>query len=229
MVKQTTFRSPKGNEKQIDYILTKRRYLRYNKDAEANDMIHMGSDHRCVMATFTITTPETSRHYKTMKGKHDTIKHEARDYTGKNIEVEELELEKNIKKSSNKSKKGRHKKRSSARRKRKCRGTCQKTRMQQQEKKVNDGVETTGEAGGKHPGLHTVNEEAGHIVLHTERVEHDMNYETGKRTKTMHNTTSATGKQTEIVIENQNAAAEAEDVEGTSTEIMLNDGVEATS
>ena len=36
---------------EIDYIITKRRYLKYNKDAEANDMIHMGSDHRCVMAT----------------------------------------------------------------------------------------------------------------------------------------------------------------------------------
>ena len=35
--KQTTFVSPIGNEKQIDYILTKRRYLRHNKDAEAND------------------------------------------------------------------------------------------------------------------------------------------------------------------------------------------------
>ena len=53
--KQTTFTSPKGNEKQIDYILTKRRYLKHIKDAEANDMIHMGSDHRCVMATFTIS------------------------------------------------------------------------------------------------------------------------------------------------------------------------------
>ena len=42
--KQTTFISPKGNEKHIDYILTKRRYLRY-KDADANDMIHVGSDH----------------------------------------------------------------------------------------------------------------------------------------------------------------------------------------
>ena len=28
-------------------ILTKRRYLGYNKDAKANDMIHMGSDHVC--------------------------------------------------------------------------------------------------------------------------------------------------------------------------------------
>ena len=68
--KQTTFRSPKGNEKQIGYMLTKRRYLTNNKDAEASDMIHMGSDHRCVMATFTITTPEKSSHYKTIKGKH---------------------------------------------------------------------------------------------------------------------------------------------------------------
>ena len=55
--KQTTFVSPEGNEKQIDYTLNKRRYFRHNKDAGANDMIHMGSDHRCVMATFTITLP----------------------------------------------------------------------------------------------------------------------------------------------------------------------------
>ena len=65
--KQTTFISPKGNEKQIDYILTKRRYLRQKKDAEANDMIHMGSGHRCVMATFTITTLGKNGHYKTIK------------------------------------------------------------------------------------------------------------------------------------------------------------------
>ena len=43
--KQTSFVSPKRKEKQIDYILTKRRYLRHVEDAEANDMIHMGSDH----------------------------------------------------------------------------------------------------------------------------------------------------------------------------------------
>ena len=42
--KQTTCRSPKGYEKQFDYIITKKRHLKYNKDAEANDMIHMGSD-----------------------------------------------------------------------------------------------------------------------------------------------------------------------------------------
>ena len=33
--KQTSFVSPKGKEKQIDYILTKRRYLTNVKDAEA--------------------------------------------------------------------------------------------------------------------------------------------------------------------------------------------------
>ena len=52
--KQTTCRSPKGTEKQIDHILIKRRHLKYSKDAEAKDMIHMVSDHRCVMATFVI-------------------------------------------------------------------------------------------------------------------------------------------------------------------------------
>ena len=43
---------------------------------------------------------------------------------------------------------------------------------------MNDSVETAGEAGGRHRGrpvLDTVNEEAGHIVFHTEHVEHDMN------------------------------------------------------
>ena len=82
---QTTFVSPTGNEKRIDYILTKRRHLRHNKDAEANDMIHMGSDHRCVMATFTITMPGKHNHYKNTEGKHDMIKHEKRDQTGNNI------------------------------------------------------------------------------------------------------------------------------------------------
>ena len=59
--KQTNFKSPRGNEKQIDFILTKRRYSRYNKDPKANDMIHIGSDHRCVI------------HYKYVEGKHDMI------------------------------------------------------------------------------------------------------------------------------------------------------------
>ena len=73
--KQTSFVSPKGKEKRIDYILTKRRYLRNVKDAEANDMIHMGSDHRCVMATFLINMlgKDTHAKKKKKKEKHETI------------------------------------------------------------------------------------------------------------------------------------------------------------
>ena len=91
--KQTTFISPKGKEKQIDYILTKRRYLRHAKDAEANDMIHMGSGHRCVMAIFKITMPGKNIHIKNTR-KQDTTEYDVRDQAGKNIEAEKLELEK---------------------------------------------------------------------------------------------------------------------------------------
>ena len=56
--KQVTYRTPKGAEKQLDYILVNRKYLRCSKDAEANDMIHMGSDHRCVMAHYVIPAPK---------------------------------------------------------------------------------------------------------------------------------------------------------------------------
>ena len=69
--KQTSFVSPK--EKQIDYILTKRRYLGHVKDAEANDVTHMGSDHRCVMAIFLITMLGKDIHTKNKEKKHDTI------------------------------------------------------------------------------------------------------------------------------------------------------------
>ena len=67
--KQTTYRSSKRNEKQIDYITTERTHLKYNKDAEANDMFQMGSDHRCVMATLMITTPKRDGHRKTRHNK----------------------------------------------------------------------------------------------------------------------------------------------------------------
>ena len=60
--KQTSFVSPKGKEKQIDCILTRRRYLGDVEDAEANDMIRMGSDHRCTTATFLINTPGKDTH-----------------------------------------------------------------------------------------------------------------------------------------------------------------------
>ena len=97
--KQTSFVSPKGKEKQIDYILTKRRYLRNVKDAEANDMIHMGSDHRCVMATFLIKTPEKNTHARRENKKHETIGYVEHKKKAKNTNIEVSELEENIKKS----------------------------------------------------------------------------------------------------------------------------------
>ena len=81
--KHTTYTSPKGNEKQSDDIITKRRNLKHNKDAEPNDMIQMGSDHRRVTATFMITTPERDGHRKTKKGKLETRKHEGKDQNEK--------------------------------------------------------------------------------------------------------------------------------------------------
>ena len=91
--KQTSFVSPKGKEKQIDYILTKRRYLRNVKDADANDMIHMGSDHRCVMATFLINMPEKKINVRREYSKHETtmyVEHEEKDENN-NMEMSELE------------------------------------------------------------------------------------------------------------------------------------------
>ena len=48
--KQVTYHTPKNGEKQLDYTLTDRKNYSWSKDAEANDTIHMVSDHRCVMA-----------------------------------------------------------------------------------------------------------------------------------------------------------------------------------
>ena len=57
--KQVTCHTPKGGKKQLDYILTDRKHYCWSNDAEANDMIDMGSDHRCVMAKFEI--PEKNK------------------------------------------------------------------------------------------------------------------------------------------------------------------------
>ena len=92
--KQTTFMSPEGNEKQVDYILKKRRHLKRIKDAEANDMIHMGSDHRCVMAIFTISMLGKNFNHTDMKGNHDTVERERSTQTAKSISIEMPELEK---------------------------------------------------------------------------------------------------------------------------------------
>ena len=91
--KQTSFVSPKGKEKQIDYIRTKRRHLRNMKDAEANDMIHMGSDHRCIMATFLINTPGKNTHARRENNKHETIGYVEHVQKEKNTNIEKTELE----------------------------------------------------------------------------------------------------------------------------------------
>ena len=52
--KQVTYFTPKNGEKQLDYILADRKHRSWSKDAEANDKVHVGSDHRCVMAMFEI-------------------------------------------------------------------------------------------------------------------------------------------------------------------------------
>ena len=83
----------KREREAIDYILTKRRYLSNVKDAEANDMIHMGSDHRCIMATFLISTPEKNKHNRREdKKRRPTVNIEQTKKT-KNINIENPELE----------------------------------------------------------------------------------------------------------------------------------------
>ena len=79
-------------KKQSDYILTKRRYLRNVKDAEANDMIHMGSDHRCVVATFMITMFGKNIHIKNKKKTRRLSMMNATKQ--KNISIEMPEIEK---------------------------------------------------------------------------------------------------------------------------------------
>ena len=56
--KQVTYRSPKNDEKQLDYVLLDKKHKTWSRDAESTDIVHMGSDHRCVMAKFEITTKD---------------------------------------------------------------------------------------------------------------------------------------------------------------------------
>ena len=43
---------------QLDYILVDRKHMYCSREAEANGIIHMGSNHRSVMAKFVITAPK---------------------------------------------------------------------------------------------------------------------------------------------------------------------------
>ena len=56
-------------------------------------MIHMGSDHRCVMATFLINIPEKKINVRRENTKHETnmfVEHEEKDENN-NMEMSELE------------------------------------------------------------------------------------------------------------------------------------------
>ena len=79
-------------------------------------MIHMGSDHRCVMATFTITMPGKNNHYKNTRGKHDMIKHQERDQAEETLKLGSLSSKKRYQEIIEK-KDRRHKKSRSASRK----------------------------------------------------------------------------------------------------------------
>ena len=67
--------------------------MRNVKDAEANDMIHMGSDHGCVMATFLINTPEKNTHVRREDKKHEPNVNVEHKNKAKNINIEKSELE----------------------------------------------------------------------------------------------------------------------------------------
>ena len=64
------------------------------KDAEANDMIHMGSDHRCVMATFLIDIPERKNDDRRGNTKHETTVYAEQEDEAKENNCGKSELEK---------------------------------------------------------------------------------------------------------------------------------------
>ena len=62
---QVTYKTPKGVEKQLDYVLINRKHMSFSRDAQANDMIHIGSDHRSFMAQSVIKAPMKKDSQKT--------------------------------------------------------------------------------------------------------------------------------------------------------------------
>ena len=90
--KQVTYCSPKNEKKQLDYILVDKKHIAWSRDAEATDILHMGSDHRCVMAKFEVTAKVKNgkpRHQKAPDKEHrNEIKEE-----GKQLEYLEIEQE----------------------------------------------------------------------------------------------------------------------------------------
>ena len=64
------------------------------KDAEANDMIHMGSDHRCVMGTLLINIPERKNNARRGTAQHATTVYAEHEDEAKENNSEKSELEK---------------------------------------------------------------------------------------------------------------------------------------
>ena len=56
--KQVTYRSPKKRREAVRLRLVGQKHQPWSRDAESTDILHMGSDHRCVMAKLEITAKE---------------------------------------------------------------------------------------------------------------------------------------------------------------------------
>ena len=75
--KQVTYHTSKNVAKHLDYILVDRKHYSRSRDAEANDTIHMGSAHRCIMAKFDIPKEKGKpRHTKAPETHHENDEHE---------------------------------------------------------------------------------------------------------------------------------------------------------
>ena len=90
--KQVTYCSPKKEAKQLDYILVDKKHVAWSRDAESTDILHMGSDHRCVMAKFEINTKEKKGKPQHPKAPVKEHRNEIRE-EGKQLEYLEIEQE----------------------------------------------------------------------------------------------------------------------------------------
>ena len=77
--KQATYRTPNGAMKQMDYILVDKKRICCSRDAEANDMIHIGSDHRSVMARFVIKAPNKRDPRKKRRSENIRIQNDGKE------------------------------------------------------------------------------------------------------------------------------------------------------
>ena len=90
--KRVTYCSPKKETKQLDYILVDKKHVAWSRDAEATDILHMGSDHRCVMAKFEITAKVKRGKTRHQMAPVDKYRNEIKE-EGKQREYLEIEQE----------------------------------------------------------------------------------------------------------------------------------------